>query len=308
MISPANILKNCENNPIDIVSITSGAAVDIPIILGNHVIDFNIHSTIELPEEATSISAIKNRVVITSSKLLQKTNALFIKGFINKSIYYYSNTLSNISNAHDNSKYCSVNVPFEYISTIKTNNLTKAYTANESSSKSKDYTQDLFHTKNEASSNLNSNLNKISQESFNNKPFCELIGNRIIEHCKYIYRENKNHPSKTLTPQGIVKLNNNMALRIEIQILQNQKVYIKPYNTVKSLSTLCSSDSILKDESTVEKGDKLNNICRDNKKFNNDYGHEFNPDKNFSSSHKELSSYRFLALVLGILISLNLKI
>lgn len=276
MISPANILKNCENNPIDIVSITSGAAVDIPIILGNHVIDFNIHSTIELPEEATSISAIKNRVVITSSKLLQKTNALFIKGFINKSIYYYSNTLSNISNAHDNSKYCSVNVPFEYISTIKTNNLTKAYTANELSS--------------------------------NNKPFCELIGNRIIEHCKYIYRENKNHPSKTLTPQGIVKLNNNMALRIETQILQNQKVYIKPYNTVKSLSTLCSSDSILKDKSTVEKGDKLNNIFKDNKKFNNGYGHEFNLNKNFSSSHKELISYRFLALVLGILISLNLKI
>jgi len=304
----SNVLNECESHSIDLDSITDGIVSEIPIMLANHIIEFFINSLIKLPEEVSNIDTIKNRLILTDCKLLQNQNAnvLFVKGFIRKNIYYSTCNTTNTSETCDNAKHCLIHVPFECTTNITLNTSTASAIAN-------NIINDRLkaHKENKEATFINkdsglSEFNKISEEFFNSKPFCEPISSSITEHCRYIYKKDKSPSSEPLDIKQIIELEDNMTIKLQIHILQNCEVYIKSYCNDKESCDSSMNESNLENKSASEnKVDVEDNTS----KCNDD---NISPDesscKDYSSSNnnnKNLFEFILLALFALILFSIN---
>jgi hypothetical protein len=182
------------------------------------MVELYISHLIKLPGEAYDINNIENKILISSCRFLQGPNVLFIKGFIRKKIYY-------ASKPHNDSRYYNLDIPFECTKTV-------IFTGSKSSS-----ILDSTRTKAEyceQSKVLSVDVSDYYQNSIeflNKKPFCELVSSEISEQYKYIYKERHGkNPSDT---KEIIEIDDNMSIILEIQLLQNQQVNIKPYCSSK---------------------------------------------------------------------------
>lgn len=237
-VSQLKILNSCENKPVELDSLTSGVVSDIPIILANHKVSFYNNFLIKLPHEAIKVTVIKNKLTITNYVFLQESNVLFIEGFIRKSVYYSPASLMS----NNNLKYCMVYVPFKCSTNINLNYPQVSSNANKASAKL------AIHKA------TKSNLTTQSKNFFHTKPFCQLVCYRITEHCKYIYSQDKTFASKAIGTKNIIELKDNMSINLQVQILQNHKVYISPYSTGEKYIDMRYDDSCLKNRlSSVSK-------------------------------------------------------
>lgn len=206
----STVLKNCENKSIPLSPITSEISSDIPVLVAVLMVELYISHLIKLPEEAYDINNIENKILISSCKFLQGPNVLFINGFIRKKIYY-------ALKPYNDSRYYNLDIPFECTKTGILNG-SKAPSILDSTSTEAKYC--------EQSKLLSVDVSDYYQNSIkflNKKPFCELVSSKISEQYKYIYKEN---PSDI---KEIIEIDNNMSIILEIQLLQNQQVNIKPY-------------------------------------------------------------------------------
>lgn len=210
----SEVLKTCESKSIPLNSIESGVASDIPVLLATLIVELYISHLIKLPEQAYDINNIENKVLVTSCKFLQGPNVLFINGFIRKKIYY-------TSKPHNDSRYHNLDIPFECTTTVILNNSI--------ASSILDNTNTKYSSQSKLLSVDVSNYHQKSIEFLNKKPFCELISSKITEQYKYIYKNDKAHGENPLDIKEIIKIDNNMSIMLEIQILQNQQVNIKPH-------------------------------------------------------------------------------
>lgn len=242
----SEVLKTCENKTISLNSITAGVTADIPVLLATLIVELYVSHLIKLPDETSTIHTIKNKVLLTSCKFLQGPNTLFIKGFIRKHIYY-------ASKIHENLRYYKVDIPFECTTTIILNHSkalpisdTNDVNVKASSGNKLLYADELV-------------FNQESIEFFNTQPFCELISSKITEHYKYIYENYNDHNIDPLDIKEIIEIDNNMAIMLEIQVLQNQQVCIKPYCTDRQ-----EANSAIHKSSSNNKADMKNKPVLDN--------------------------------------------
>ncbi len=201
------VLNICPNTPITPHGNTSGVIVKIPVVLAQLSILLNISSSIDLPKKHLEIKNIKQRLMLQECILLQPTNVLFVNGFVNKDIEYSTTNCSNDDKIYEQVHYYKIDIPFECSTAVSF------------------FTKPLEPTMNtnEILQYGEKNLlefNQISEEFFNEVPFCKLLSSKIVESNRYL--------DSNKVENGYTKIQENMTIELKIEVLQNQPVVIPP--------------------------------------------------------------------------------
>lgn len=226
----AETFNECDNVPTAINPITAGAVARLPVVLADLRIRFNVHSHINLPEQAIEIKNIKKRIKVTQCMLLQDTNILFIKGYVRKNIDYSTRNCSNYEGICGDIRHCTVDVPFECTTSVNFNGTAPAAPINSTSSEFEYYaTSDLpnnFAEKDNLLTGDLSEFNQISTEFFNDLPFCKLISSRIVEFDEYINREKPRNKKLPVGEKLFSAIEEKMVITLRLQILQDRPVAV----------------------------------------------------------------------------------
>lgn len=192
------------------------------MVLAQLILPFNTTSTIDLPDSALEIKDKKKTLKLTESILLQPTNVLSIKGFVRKSIEYSSmgSTSKGISGK---SKHYTIVVPFECSTAVSfftepldpVINTREVFQYNDT-----DLIQGNLNGNDESVSKESSRFHQISEEFFNETPFCKLISSKIVEFDECISPRNSENDS--------IQIQDNMVIELRIEVLQNQPIVIAP--------------------------------------------------------------------------------
>ncbi|MCL6639721.1 MAG: hypothetical protein K6T80_08625 [Firmicutes bacterium] len=227
---------DCVSTTAPINYIRGPVTVKIPVVLAELTVQVNLNSMITLPEPALEIKRIKKRLKVTQCLLLQDTNVLFLKGFVRKNIEYATSSCSNAEGVCGDIHHCTVDVPFSCSTPVTFNGATPA-TLNLNTREEFEFfrTQDLsdreFAEKDFLLSGDMSEFNQISQEYFNELPFCELISARIVEYDELINRIRPVHTKLPFEEKEFKQIEEKMVLFITLKILQNQQVMVPSQNT-----------------------------------------------------------------------------
>lgn len=230
-------LGDCDNTPVALNPITSGAVAKIPVVLAELSVRFNVRALIDLPEPAIEIKNIKKRIKVTQCMLIQDTNILFIKGFVRKNIDYSTRSCSNYSGICGDIRHCTVDVPFECTTAVTFNGIAPAIpipnTASEFEYFRTNHLPNSFAEKDKLLSGDLSEFNQISTEFFNELPFCELISARIVEFDEYLHRERPHNMHLPVGEKLFTKIEEKMVVILTLKILQNRQVAIGATTAVR---------------------------------------------------------------------------
>ena len=182
-----------------------GVIAKIPVVLAQLVIPVNITSSVDLPEEAIKIKDINKRLILKECVLLQPTNILYIKGFINKNIKYSTTSFLNLKGISRKISDYTIDIPFECSTPVSF--FTQPLSPIENTKEISQYIDDDLST-----------FNQISEEFFNEIPFCKLLSSKIIEFDECI------NPKDSVN--NFTQIREKMVIQIRIEVLQNQPVVI----------------------------------------------------------------------------------
>lgn len=186
-----------------------GVIAKIPVVLAQLIIPINITSVVDLPEEAIKIRDINKRLNLIECVLLQPTNILFIKGFINKNVEYSTTGFLNLKSIPGRVNNHTIDIPFECSTAVSF------------------FTQPLDPIENtkEVFQYLENDLsifNQLSEEFFNEIPFCKLLSSKIVEFDELISPEDSEN--------NFIQIQEKMVVEIRLEVLQNQPIVILPSN------------------------------------------------------------------------------
>ena len=223
----------CNNTPIEIPAIPTGAIVKVPVVLSEFSLQLHVNAIIDLPEPAVEIKKIKKHVKVTQCLLLQDSNILFIKGYVRKHIEYMTHTPRNPEGACGELRQCTIKIPFDCTTAILFNGMTPLAATPDTS------TEYTFHHQEEmriqASSTLcnlpapkHAAFHQISAEFFNDIPYCELVSAKIIEFDEYlnpvpIISVRSPHPGKQFG-----SIEEKMVIHLAFKLLQNRQIAVPP--------------------------------------------------------------------------------
>lgn len=200
-------LDICPNIPEIPIGNTDGVIAKIPVVLAQLVIPINITSFIDLPEEAIKVKDISKRLNLIECVLLQPTNVLFIKGFINKNVEYSTAGFLNLKGIPGKIGNYTVDIPFECSTAV--NFFTQPLDPITNTKEMFQYLDDELPT-----------FHQISEEFFNELPFCKLLSSKIVEFDECInLKDSKN---------DFIQVQEKMLVQIRMEVLQNQPVVILP--------------------------------------------------------------------------------
>jgi hypothetical protein len=232
-----NALSECVNTPTAVDALLTGAVVKVPIVLAELNIQINVDSIIKLPEPALEIKDIGKNLKITQCLLLQDTNMLFIKGFVRKNINYATKgNCFNPSGVCGDLRHCIVDVPISCTTPVTFNGIAPLPPVSSSSEQFQYFrTQDVsgpeFSEKSKLLSSDITEFNQISNEFFNELPFCELISSRIVEFNEFL---NPLHPCSDKIPfeeKEFNKIEEKMVIFLTVKVLQSRQLAVPPMST-----------------------------------------------------------------------------
>ncbi|WP_200898515.1 CsxC family protein [Gottschalkia purinilytica] len=228
------VIDTCDNSPVPLTPIETGAVAKIPVVLAELTVQFNVTSKIDLPEPALEIKDIKKRVKITQCLLLQNTNVLFIKGFVRKNIQFATKDCSNKKGVCGDIRHCTVDVPFECSTPVTFNGNQPLPVINNTSNEFEYFRVEKlpnnFAEKDKLLSGDFSEFNQTSTEFFNELPFCELICSRIVEFDEFLDRYRPSKGDLPFEEKLFDKIEEKMVIFLTLKILQKQQVAISPTN------------------------------------------------------------------------------
>lgn len=205
----SKVLDISPNIPLIPTGVNGGVIAKIPVILAQLVIPINLTSFVDLPQEAIKIKDINKRLNLIECILLQPTNVLFIKGFINKSIEYSTTGFFNLKGVSGKVGNYTIDIPFESSTAVSFFTQPLDPIAN---------TKEVFqYLENDLSI-----FNQISEEFFNEIPFCKLLSSKIIEFDELINLKD--------SEKDFIQIQEKMAIEIRLEVLQNQPVAILSAN------------------------------------------------------------------------------
>ncbi|MEW8974320.1 MAG: CsxC family protein, partial [Tissierellaceae bacterium] len=230
-------LDICSNFPITPTGIIDGVIAKIPVVLAQLVVPFHISSTINLPKKAFEIKDIKKRLKLTQCLLLQPTNILFIKGFLRKDIDYSTRVYSNNEILYGDIQHCTVDVPFECSTAV--NFFKQPLELIKNTKREFQYLKEEPHQaspdkKSASTSGDWSEFNQLSEEFFNELPFCKLLSSNITEFNEYIDRKLLSSTGISSKEEFFIQIEEKMVIELKLEILQNQPVVIPPVANSKS--------------------------------------------------------------------------
>lgn len=224
--------SECANAPVNPANVLrAGAIVKIPVVLAELAVQVNVDSTITLPEFAWEVKRIKKRLKVTQCTLLQNTNKLFLRGFVRKNIEYATRSCSNAEGFCGDIRHCTVDIPWSCVTPVIFNVTPPAPVIFNNSQEFEFFrTQDLsdavFAEKDQLLSGDFSEFNEVTNEFFNELPFCELISSRITEFDEFI---NRTSPAAITIPfeeRAFETIEEKMVIDFTLKLLQNRQVAV----------------------------------------------------------------------------------
>ncbi|MBU5440405.1 hypothetical protein KQI42_20645, partial [Tissierella sp. MSJ-40] len=160
---------------------------------------------------------------------------LFIKGFVRKNIDFSTRTCSNFEGVCGEIHHCTVDVPFECTTpvtffrqpeTLRTNSRQEFEFFKEEDLPRKDFAE-----KDKLMSGDLSEFNQVSEEFFNELPFCELLSSRIVEFDELIDRRRPSGIDLPFEERFFRRIEEKMVIELRLKILQKRQVTIPPTTT-----------------------------------------------------------------------------
>jgi hypothetical protein len=236
----SSVQNEASNRNVQPRVVNSNPYMKVPVVLGETTVQIDLDSTIEFPEPVLEIKRIKKNLKIVQCHLLLPTNKLFLKGFVRKNIQYATPRHSGKDYVSSSIRSLTVDVPFQVVTRIDL--LSKPdFRANPSTTEFNYYkTSKLpkgFSSKERLLSSDFTEYNQISEEVYNELPYCELLSTRFIEHDEVLDREMGvvyDHSGERMHApfeEGtFTQIEEKMVIEVTLKVLQNQQVYMKDYS------------------------------------------------------------------------------
>ncbi|EOD01104.1 hypothetical protein [Caldisalinibacter kiritimatiensis] len=229
----SKVLGKCENNPVDIETISGYTEAKVPVILAEFSTQFNLSFSLNLSYEVSSIKNIDNKLLITQCMLIPGTEVVYIKGILKEHMDYYSYHPSNIIGAKGSTRHCTIKIPFEFTTNIVFNIQPPNLPIKSTSSEIK-YLNNLSFSKNNCIKNTyltcaSENKNKIDIQYYNNFPYCEIVNSEITQNNIHTINNVTSSINKPLGIKENKKIEKNMSILLGIRILQDR--YIEIYSS-----------------------------------------------------------------------------
>lgn len=244
-INQSASVEHCENVSVEpITNPESPITIRVPVTLAELRISTSLAANIRFPDPVLEIKDIKKRVKIVQCRLLlgpttgvngpfeRRNTQLFLRGFVRKNIQYATPCPdSKGSCVSSEIRSLTTDIPFECVTTIDANDFIVAPQLPLANSRSEfDFfrAQELGHGFPEKDHLLSSDLSQfhqVSQQFYNQLPFCELLDSNIVEWDEAVDRTPLpgHAPFEEGTFQNIVE---KMFLEFTIKVLQNQQIEI----------------------------------------------------------------------------------
>lgn len=226
---------NCSNQEVEITALTSGAIAKIPVVLAAFTLRINLNSLIEFSEPIFQIKEIIKKVNINQCTLVQDTNTIFIKGFVNKEISYYTGASTKDDVVYGAVERVTAEIPFKCTTLIKYNimkpeKVKKSTTEefkyvinNESISDDNEYEVEA-ETIEDFIYEDSSYINQVVTEYYNEAPYCEVVCSKIVETEKIIVNRKIDKDIEKI--QKLHAIEGEGVLYITIRVLQKKLVSI----------------------------------------------------------------------------------
>lgn len=229
----SGIVDCCVNKQVDITGLTSGVIAKLPVVLAQFTVQLNIHSSINLPDYIKEVKDIKKKIKVTQCCLLQDTNMLFIKGTIRKEIDYTSNTSKDSSIECGDVQHCTVDIPFKCTTPVTFNGIEPEAVV---ASNVKEF--EFFKKNSLIRKDVNeedemycdgfTEKSRVSNEYYNEVPYCELVSSKMVEHDECIKPCDKNNLLGDKKKSEYKILEEKGVLYLTLKILQDRQVAIPP--------------------------------------------------------------------------------
>ena len=236
-IVSSSVQQEVSNTPLNPHIINANPFIKVPVVLGEATIQIDVDSTISFPEPVLEIKQIKKNLKLVQCRLLLPTNKLFLKGFIRKNIQYATPVAGGRDFVSSNIHSITVDVPFQVVTRLDFLG-TPDFKSNPKTSEFKYFNSvplpQGFPSKERLLSGDFSEHNQISEEVFNELPFCELLSSKIIEYDEALNR--KMGSVKVDSGQMIcapfeegtfTELEEKMVIELTLKVLQNQQVHMR---------------------------------------------------------------------------------
>ncbi|MDP4087568.1 MAG: DUF3794 domain-containing protein [Bacillota bacterium] len=231
-----SVQQEVTNTPLTPQVINAFPYIKVPVVLGETTVQIDLDSTITFPEPVLEIKQIKKNLKLVQCRLLLPTNKLFLKGFVRKNIQYATPNSGGRDFVSSKIHSLTVDVPFQVVTRLdflgspdfKSNPMTSEFKYFNASPLPVG-----FPSKEKLLSGDFSEHNQISEEVFNELPFCELLSSKFIEYDEALNRKmgsvsgfagQINAPFEEGT---FTVLEEKMVIEVTLKVLQNQQVHIR---------------------------------------------------------------------------------
>ena len=238
---------NCPNVSVPFSTANGPVIAKVPVTLAELTLQVSLDTAITLPELALEIKEITKKSKITQCLLvrcggLQLPPALFLKGFIRKNIQYATRGCSNAEGVCGVIRHCTVDIPFNCTTNVTFN---RAFPDSIGFSNGEEFsyfrTQSLsgpgFAEKDRLLSGDGSEFNQVTQEFFNELPYCELVNSYIVEYDELLGRRPLAGIQLPFEEKVFQQLEEKMVVYLTLRILQNRQVAIPCEFTVSGSIT-----------------------------------------------------------------------
>ncbi|MDP4085583.1 MAG: DUF3794 domain-containing protein [Bacillota bacterium] len=216
--------------------INANPYIKVPVVLGETTVQIDLDSTITFPEQVLEIKKIKKSLKLVQCRLLLPTNKLFLKGFVRKNIQYATPTRGGRDYVSSMIHSLTVDVPFQVVTKLDFLS-TPDFKSNPRSTEFKYFNSSPlpqgYPSKERLLSGDFSEHNQMSEEVYNELPFCELLSSKFIEYDEALNRSMGSvfgSSGQSITApfeEGtFTELEEKMVIELTIKVLQNQQVHI----------------------------------------------------------------------------------
>lgn len=215
--------------------INTNPYIKVPVVLGETTVQIDLDSSITFPEPVLEIKKIKKSLKLVQCRLLLPTNKLFLKGFVRKNIQYATPQSGGSDFVSSQIHSITVDVPFQVVTKLDFLS-TPDFKSNPKSTEFKYFQSSPlpqgYPSKEKLLSSDFSEHNQISEEVYNELPYCELLSSKFIEYDEALNRSmgivygpsgKMNSPFEEGT---FTELEEKMVIELTLKVLQNQQVYM----------------------------------------------------------------------------------
>lgn len=231
----SSVQQEVTNTPIHPNILNENPFIKVPVVLGETTVQIDLDTTITFPEPVLEIKKIKKNLKLVQCRLLLPTNKLFIKGFVRKNIQYATPRTGKKQYVSSKIHSLTVDIPFKVVTRLEFLSIPE-FKANPRSEEFQFFQSSPlpqgFPSKEKLLSGDLSEHNQVSEEVYNELPYCELLSSKFIEYDEALNREmgkvfsNSGQMIQSPFEEGtFTELEEKMVIELSLKVLQNQQVH-----------------------------------------------------------------------------------